>query len=719
MRTLPALVFVCAWLVALAGAAETAPLTPCAEVRALGREHAQKALSMAVRGVVTLVLPNQAYIIQDETDAIYVSWAGRSFDPEITIGDRIEVRGETAAGGFAPVLKAHTVARLERAALPAAVRPAMSELLTGRFDCHRVIVRGVVRRFHVGPEPRALTRLEIAAPGGVFPAFVPHLPAETARAMIDAELEVEGICFSFFNPRGEITGINLRVTDASALTVQRPAPADPFDVPEISPLGLLPFSREGPSLHRTRLVGTVTLCRPGSLVYVQSGRRGFRIYPASRAAFTPGDLVEATGFLEAGPDFGVMKEAIIRRKGAGTLPEPIAVTRAAVLAYHPWAQPGLKTEDYNARLVRFTGELTRINRLPRDDVRLYLEQDGQTVVATLPAGEPESALARLRLGATLELTGICALTLTSTWPNLEQPLVEDFTIVLQSAASIRVLRQPSWWTVDRLRILSTATIGALAIALGAVVLLRRVVTTRTQQLTAAIVARQQQERAIRDAEVEFAAALRERERLAADLHDTVEQSLTGVALQLDATQRAPDRERAARNLGLAAQMLARSREDVRRSVWNLRAQALEGQLLRAALREIGSALLDGTGLTLTVRGEGTEEPLPDVIAGNLLMLAKEGITNALKHSGATELDIAVDYTPESVTLTLRDNGRGFSPANAPGPHQGHFGLTGMKERAARLNGRMVITSQPGGGAMIQISAPRQPGSLPTPPDPHT
>lgn len=702
------LVSLCGVLAGVAVGETAAPLT-CAELRSLGRERAQERLPVRLRGVVMLVLPNQAFVIQDDTDAIYVSWNGLSFDAAIGPGDRLEILGETAAGGFAPLIKAREVRRLSRGERPPARRTTLGELLTGRMDCHRVLVRGVARRFHVGRDNSSGTRMEIAAPGGVFSIFVPGLPAESAAALVDAELEIDGVCFSFFNPRGELTGINLRTLDSAALSVLRPAPADPFAVPEISPLGMVPFSRDGPSLHRTRLTGTVTLCRPGELVFVQIGARGFRIHPAGAERFEPGDQVEASGFLEVRSGFGVMKEALLRRRGTGVLPEPLPVTRAAIMAHHPGLAPRLNAEDHDARLVRLIGEFTGISRLPGDDVRLYLEQDGQTVVTTLPAATAESSLGWLKIGAIVEVTGICALSLASTWPDLEQPVVEDFTLVLQSTASIRMVRQASWWTVSRLRVLLSVTAGALLLAVGAVLLLRRVVAARTRQLTSAIVARQEQERVAHDAEVAFAAALRERERLAADLHDTIEQSLTGVALQLDAAQRAPEGERAARNLGLAAQMLTRSREDVRRSVWNLRAQALDGRLLRAAVCEIGGSLLDGTGLVLSVGGKGGEEPLPDFIAGNLLMLAKEGVTNALKHSAGTRLDIEVDYGSDFVALTLRDNGRGFTPAHVPGPHQGHFGLAGMRERVARLGGTMEIRSELGGGAMIRIVVPRPPG----------
>ncbi len=249
------------------------------------------------------------------------------------------------------------------------------------------------------------------------------------------------------------------------------------------------------------------------------------------------------------------------------------------------------------------------------------------------------------------------------------------------------------------------TLGLLLGSLALVSILRLKVDSATSQLDAEMRARMDESQARHDAEVEFHAILQERERLAADLHDTLEQSLTGVALQLEASGRAPNPERAQHNLKLAEQMIARCREDVRRSVWNLRAQALEGQHLRAALRQIAESLLDATDVSIVVGGSGAEETLPDIIGGNLLMLAKEAVTNALKHGAPTRIDITVDYLPDSITVTLRDDGSGFIPGEVGGPQQGHFGLTGMKERAAKLGGRINIVSRPGLGTEISITTP--------------
>jgi signal transduction histidine kinase len=240
----------------------------------------------------------------------------------------------------------------------------------------------------------------------------------------------------------------------------------------------------------------------------------------------------------------------------------------------------------------------------------------------------------------------------------------------------------------------------LALALTWAWLLRRRVAQRSSELAAEIGAR-------RNAAVEFDATLRERKRLAADLHDTLEQALTGLALQLEAVDmfgnEEPDRSR--HHLHLARQFLARSREDVRRSVWNLRAQGLEGRTLDEALRQMVAILTDSSGVRSTCEVEGSSVPLPDFISGNLLLLAQEGVTNALKHAGANRIEVSVEYSTDGVSLRIEDDGCGFDPGTAPGLREGHFGLQGMRERVKRLGGAIEITSAAGQGCQIRARVP--------------
>jgi len=273
-------------------------------------------------------------------------------------------------------------------------------------------------------------------------------------------------------------------------------------------------------------------------------------------------------------------------------------------------------------------------------------------------------------------------------------------LLLRGPEDLRVLRSPSWWTPARLGTALGITAVLLVLALVWVQTLRRLVAERNLRLAA-----EQQRRS--EAEIEFRAVLQERERLAADLHDTLEQSLTGLAFQVETLKRLGGEQPAqtVHHLELASQMLARSRDDVRRSVWNLCTQGLGEKSLRDAIRSSVAEVVAGTAIAVECGGSGEERPLPGHIASHLLLIAGEAVTNALKHAKPRRIQIAVDYGPEAVALSVSDDGNGFDLAQAAGPHQGHFGLQGMRERARRLGAELQVTSKPGQGTGIAVKVP--------------
>jgi signal transduction histidine kinase len=195
--------------------------------------------------------------------------------------------------------------------------------------------------------------------------------------------------------------------------------------------------------------------------------------------------------------------------------------------------------------------------------------------------------------------------------------------------------------------------------------------------------------------------------LAQELHDTLEQSLTGIALQLDTTsklfQKNPDG--ANRHLELARNLMSQSQVEVRRSIWDLRCRALEQFDLASALRHTARQLMEASNMKIEVVAQGTVGRLPERVEDNLLRMAQEALTNVIKHAQATQARVDLDFGSTEVSLSIKDNGKGFVSAEQPGPQDGHFGLMGMSERAKRLGGNLTITSSAGTGTTIQITVP--------------
>ncbi|WP_185033245.1 sensor histidine kinase [Streptomyces candidus] len=194
----------------------------------------------------------------------------------------------------------------------------------------------------------------------------------------------------------------------------------------------------------------------------------------------------------------------------------------------------------------------------------------------------------------------------------------------------------------------------------------------------------------------------ERRRLAAEIHDTIAQALTGVVTQLQAASDTEDRPAAQTHIDRATALARTGLGEARRSVRNLSPAALVHDDLPEALKKT----VDDWSRQATARAEftltGTVSPLHDEIQATLLRIAQEALTNTAKHAHATRVGVTLSYMDDEITLDVRDDGRGFDPAldGTIG-----FGLSGMRARAERLAGTVGIESEPGYGTAISARVP--------------
>jgi signal transduction histidine kinase len=142
--------------------------------------------------------------------------------------------------------------------------------------------------------------------------------------------------------------------------------------------------------------------------------------------------------------------------------------------------------------------------------------------------------------------------------------------------------------------------------------------------------------------------------------------------------------------------------EARRSVWDLRCHLLEDGDLVSAMSQITEPLVREDA-DVRVNIIGTPVRLSGRIEMNLLRIGQEAVANALKHGQARHVDIELQYAPESVRLTVKDDGSGFDPsASSPA---GHFGLLDMRERAQSMNSRLEIASEAAFGTRITVNVP--------------
>jgi signal transduction histidine kinase len=198
-----------------------------------------------------------------------------------------------------------------------------------------------------------------------------------------------------------------------------------------------------------------------------------------------------------------------------------------------------------------------------------------------------------------------------------------------------------------------------------------------------------------------AAIMSERNRMARDIHDTLAQGFTGVIMQLAAAKGAAEqhdfaeiKKRIERADGLARSSLG----EARRSVLALRPRSLRAGTLCMALEDLLKRMSDSSDLRTEFQLIGNGQAVPAELEETLLRIAQESITNTIKHANSRNLKATLTVSSNEVQLQLVDDGRGF---DVQAEHDG-FGLIGMRERADRLGGRLIIRSKPGEGTEVLV-----------------
>lgn len=195
----------------------------------------------------------------------------------------------------------------------------------------------------------------------------------------------------------------------------------------------------------------------------------------------------------------------------------------------------------------------------------------------------------------------------------------------------------------------------------------------------------------------------ERARMAREIHDTLAQGLTAIALHLEGGLHHLERDptRARERLERALAMTRESLEEARRSVLNLRTAPLAGKPLPEALGALARSFTSETGVRVHVQVTGNGL-LPLRVEAELFRVAQEALANVRRHARATEVEIVLRGSGPAVRLSIRDDGRGFDPRAR---HEGRYGLLGMRERAKVLGGSLRVESRPGQGTTIRATVP--------------
>jgi signal transduction histidine kinase len=348
----------------------------------------------------------------------------------------------------------------------------------------------------------------------------------------------------------------------------------------------------------------------------------------------------------------------------------------------------LPSEDYDTVLVRLRGRL--INRIQRADEQiLVLEATNLILNARLDSAKADNRFTALQNGSELELTGVCLAQPVDNWnPSLEyRP--EAFQLLLRSSDDVAVIRNPPWWTLSRLLWM----LGIMSVVLLAGFAWLFALDRKVRQQTTIIQQKLRRE-----------AVLEERTRIAREFHDTLEQELVAITIQLEiVAAQFDDAPRMARQmLELARNMTRRSLDEARRSVWDLRSHLLQNNNLPTAVAEFTKLMSASARVPISVETYGVPRKLPLQVENNLLRIAQEALANAMKHSHASRIEISLAYEPDKVGLRVSDDGIGFEADRSAAVYGGHFGLLDMSERAEKIGGAFSLISAPGQGTEIRV-----------------
>jgi signal transduction histidine kinase len=457
------------------------------------------------------------------------------------------------------------------------------------------------------------------------------------------------------------SAVDPRPASAAAATQQFSPPAPRSDTftfhasshtQSISSLRLT--SSAAPAIATIR--GSVVLTAP---LIVQDSTGGVSVpQPASSPLLKLGDQVEVSGSVRQNDFSSTLEHARVRVLWEGTPVPPVMVSASQAA-----------TGAFDAMFVEVEGRLRSKAYGPGNTLVFTFDAGPQSFGAIMTRGRADYLFNKLKLNSLLRMRGV--IIVDPAFTRNETP----FVLLLRSADDVDVLAGPPWWSA---RHLIAAAFALLLLALAGNLLYGRVERWRLR------------------------AVLEERERMAHEIHDTLAQSFAGIGFQLEAIRSGiPGEMRAThQQLDLASDLVHHSHIEARRSITTLRPDGLESEDLLAGLSACVQRMAEGGAVQVRTASHGETRSVPPRISGTLYRIGQEAIANAIQHAHPSTITLSLEYTKDIVRLGIRDDGYGFTP----GGEMHGFGVPGMRKRADRIAAQFEMTSTPGQGTSICVTA---------------
>lgn len=521
--------------------------------------------------------------------------------------------------------------------------------------------------------------LVVRTPEGPVCAAVAErtIPLVRLKSLCDAEVEIRGLVRRHAHWR-KFLGYLLVVVESKDLSVLKAPPEDPYSAP---PVG------EVATAHRVTATGIV-LARTRTHFFIRGNDGSFLPVKLADEGVMPrpGQRVDVAGFADPDQRNVQLSETVWRTSADDSPPVKEAVMTNAIAQLFFYEGRHMANLDSYGRIVCVSGRVT----MAEDGQRhIRLQGDSDSVVVDLSGLGEDVALPEA--GATVAVTGVCFADFRSDKSTMVFPKFCGFCVVPRSQADVRIVRAAPRWTAERLAAGIVVLLAILCFLAIWTVALSRALARRARELASAQVANAKTE-----------AKIEERTNLAVDLHDAMSQTLTGVALQLEAIESAgPVAPSVRRFLSSARRMLDSCREELRGCLWDLRSRTFEEKdMTEAIVRSLRPRL--GRDC-LSVRFNVPRESLSEQTAHDILKIVRELVTNALRHGKARHVRVAGEWHGGLVSFAVSDDGVGFDPARAAGPSEGHFGLQGVRERLRAYGGNLSLESTVGHGTRCVVT----------------
>lgn len=395
--------------------------------------------------------------------------------------------------------------------------------------------------------------------------------------------------------------------------------------------------------------GSVVLTDPK--LFIQDSTGGTEVEAVDSPALKIGDEVEVTGRVEHHKFGAVLRDATVRPLWSRSPIPPLSVTAAQAAS-----------GSFDGMFLEIEGYLHEVSQVADNRIVLTLKSGSQTFRAIADV-KNRSSVPKLRANSLLRLRGVAVVD-----PNYTENLTA-FVLLLRSSERVEVVSGPPWWDKRHLLAISIGIVLAMFVGFW---LYTRAVHWKLR------------------------AVMEERSRMAREIHDTLAQGFAGIALQLESVIRElrPHKDHASGQLTMALQMARQSRGEAHRSIAALRTLHTEAPLADM-LEKVLKQQAAGSGVQLTVTVTGEPRRLTEEKEGHILRIAQESLANITQHAHARHVDVNLKFDDTQLSMEIIDDGLGFDVAEAPTAEEGHFGIKGMEERAARIQGIFFIESKPG------------------------